>query len=527
MKRRALISVSDKTGVVEFARRLDALNFELVSTGGTAKVLRAGGLQVTSVSDITGFPECLDGRLKTIHPAIAGGLLAVRGNTEHRERMESLGIGFIDVLVINLYPFKQTVRRQGVSLEEAIENIDIGGPTLLRAAAKNWQDVLVLTSPEDYGEAADALESGYVPIELKFKLAAKVFELTAHYDALIAEYLRGTTPALMRHPSMGGELGENISFPQFLTLTYERAQELRYGENPHQPAMFYRDARDIEGTTAGFMQHWGMELSYNNIQDLDGAVCAVKEFDIPCAVAVKHATPCGVGWGSAIDEAFIRARDADPQAIYGGIVALNRPCSNRTAELLVAAKLDIIAAPLFTDKALETLKQRKNHRVLTISNLQDPINPHGYTLRRVLGGLLHQSVDAGFTSAAQGKVVTHRAPTPDEITSLDFAMRVCKHVKSNAIVLVNGQGTVGIGPGQLNRIGALDIAVKNAGDRTVGAVMASDAYFPFHDCVETAHANGITAIVQPGGSVRDAESIELCDQHDIAMIFTGLRHFRH
>lgn len=511
-KPRALLSVSDKTGIVDFARGLYELGYEVLSTGGTARTLSAASVPCTEVSEVTGFPECLDGRVKTLHPAVHAGILAMRDKPEHMQQLHDLGIVPIDVVAINLYPFKETILKPDVTLEEAIENIDIGGPTMLRAAAKNWQDVCVVVDPADYGSILDALRAGTISRQQKFLLSQKVFEHTAHYDALIARYL-------------AQEAG--VQNPPTLTLTFEKAQELRYGENPHQPAAFYREVgRGFEGTVAGVRQLHGKELSYNNIGDLDGALSVIKEFpDTPCAVAVKHANPCGVGTGETLLEAYTRAYNADPVSIFGGIVALNRTVGIQTAEELSKTFLEIIVAPAFTKEALELLSRKKNIRLLELPHINTR-NGAWRDLKKVAGGLLVQELDTALLGD-ELRTVTRREPTPQEMEQLLFAWRVVKHVKSNAIVLAKDSCTVGVGPGQTNRVTALDLAIRYGGDKTRGSVMASDAFFPFDDCVKAAHAAGVTAIIQPGGSVRDEDSIRACDECGIAMVFTGMRHFRH
>ncbi len=511
MKRRALFSVSDKTGVVDFAKRVSALGYEILSTGGTQLALEQGGVEVVSVSSVTGFPECLDGRLKTLHPIVHGGIMAIRDNADHMAQLELLGIDPIDIVVINLYPFKQTILREGVKLDEAIENIDIGGPTMIRSAAKNWQDVVVVVDPEDYGWVINELENGGVSREHKFTLAGKIFEHTAHYDALIAEYLRRDT---------------GRRYPDYLTLTFEKHQEMRYGENPHQSGVFYREVGGLDGTICEAEQLHGKELSYNNIGDAASAAAVVKEFEGPCAVAVKHDNPCGVGLGSTILEAYRNAYEADPVSIYGGIVALNRSCDADTAAELAKIFLDIIIAPDFTDEALEILMKKKNTRILGLEHIALPVREESLHMRKIPGGLLVQSQDTVLVGDDL-RCVTERQPTEAEKDSLMFAWKVCKHVHSNGIVLVNGGRTAGVGPGQTNRITSVELAVKFAGDKSKGSVMASDAFFPFADCVEAAAAAGVTAIIQPGGSIRDKESIDACNAHGIAMIFTGVRHFKH
>ncbi len=515
MKRRALISVSDKTGVVEFAKRLEALGYEIVSTGGTHKVLEEAGIAVTGVSDVTGFPECLDGRVKTLHPAIHAGVLAMRSNPEHMKQIEELGVAPIDIVAINLYPFKETILKENVQFEDAIENIDIGGPTMIRAAAKNWQDVAVIVNPEDYEVVAAELEkSGEVSRETKGRLMRAVFEHTAQYDSLIANYLRR-------------EAGES-PFPEKFTMTYEKVQEMRYGENPHQKAAFYKEiGKGYEGTLAAAKQLHGKELSYNNINDANGALDCLKEFDGPCAVAVKHANPCGVGLADNIYDAYMKAYESDPVSIFGGIVALNRPVDKKTAEELSKIFLEIIIAPSFDADALEILEKKKNIRLLELPEITKKNNPSMLDMKKVAGGLLVQQLDCESFDENNLKVVTKRAPTEAEMEQLKFAMKVVKHVKSNGICLVKENGTVGVGPGQTNRITALELAVKYAGDRAAGSVMGSDAFFPFDDCVKCAHEAGITAIIQPGGSIRDEDSIKACDEYGIAMVFTGMRHFKH
>lgn len=515
MKRRALISVSDKTGVVEFAKRLEALGYEIVSTGGTHKVLEEAGIAVTGVSDVTGFPECLDGRVKTLHPAIHAGVLAMRSNPEHMKQIEELGVAPIDIVAINLYPFKETILKENVRFEDAIENIDIGGPTMIRAAAKNWQDVAVIVNPEDYEVVAAELEkNGEVSRETKGRLMRAVFEHTAQYDSLIANYLRR-------------EAGES-PFPEKFTMTYEKVQEMRYGENPHQKAAFYKEiGKGYEGTLAAAKQLHGKELSYNNINDANGALDCLKEFDGPCAVAVKHANPCGVGLADNIYDAYMKAYESDPVSIFGGIVALNRPVDKRTAEELSKIFLEIVIAPAFDADALEILEKKKNIRLLELPEITKKNNPSMLDMKKVAGGLLVQQLDCESFDENNLKVVTKRAPTEAEMEQLKFAMKVVKHVKSNGICLVKENGTVGVGPGQTNRITALELAVKYAGDRAAGSVMGSDAFFPFDDCVKCAHEAGITAIIQPGGSIRDEDSIKACDEYGIAMVFTGMRHFKH
>lgn len=514
MKKRALLSVSDKTGIVEFAKALGKLGYEILSTGGTASVLAENGISVTGVSEITGFPECLDGRVKTLHPMVHVGILAMRSNPEHMRQLEELQVTPIDVVAINLYPFRATIEKDGVTLEDAIENIDIGGPTMIRAAAKNWQDVAVVVDPADYALLTEKLRAGTLDSDTKFMLASKVFEHTAAYDALIAQYLR---------KQRGG------GFPQSLTLTYELAQELRYGENPHQSAAFYKESGKNANSLAGAKQIHGKELSYNNINDANGALDVLKEFGAgePCAVAIKHANPCGVGLGLTLHEAYLHAYECDPVSIFGGIVALNREVDFDTARELSKIFLEIIIAPSFHAEALELLTKKPNIRLLELKGLAQPNTADMPDMKKVAGGLLIQDPDIRFASLKEIQCVTKRTPTDKEMKALLFGMKVVKHVKSNAIVLAKANRTVGVGPGQTNRITALELAVKYAGEEAAGSVMASDAFFPFPDCVKAAKEAGITAIIQPGGSIRDQESIDACDDANIAMLFTGMRHFKH
>lgn len=510
-KKRALISVFDKSGIVDFAKSLCGLGWEIISTGGTSKKLKEEGLEVRDISEVTRFPECFDGRVKTLHPNVEGGILAVRDNDKHKQQMEELGIEPIDMVVCNLYPFKQTVLKEGVSHEEIIENIDIGGPTMIRAAAKNYPFVTVITDPEDYERVIGEIrKEGDTSLATKELLAAKVFVLTAHYDALIANYFSNRV---------------GMHSPKTLTLTYEKKQDLRYGENPHQKAAFYTQIRETEGTLTGATQLQGKELSYNNIGDTDGALEALKEFGEPTVVAAKHANPCGVGSAETLVEAFKKAYDADPVSIYGGIVAVNREVDKATAELMAPIFLEVVVAPSFSEEALEVLRKKKNLRLLRLPHIEK----HDYTApkaKTVLGGLLIQDMDLQLLDGEM-KTVTERKPTEKEMEDLLFAWKVVKHTKSNAIVLAKDKCTTGVGPGQVSRIWALENAIRQGGKRIPGSVLASDAFFPFPDCVEAAHEAGVTAIIQPGGSIRDEESIAAANKYGIAMIFTGIRHFKH
>lgn len=514
MAKRALISVSDKTGVVEFARQLHQLGYEIVSTGGTQKAIADAGIPVTNVSDVTGFPECLDGRVKTLHPAIHAGVLAMRSNPEHMKQIAELGVTPIDIVAINLYPFKQTILKDGVELAEAIENIDIGGPTMIRAAAKNYQDVAVVVDPADYDTVLTELkENGEVKKETKFLLAYKVFEHTSQYDTLIATYLR-------KQVGLKG-------FPDTFTMTFEKLQDLRYGENPHQDAMYYREISNKTGVITAAKQLHGKELSYNNINDANGALELLKEFTEPTVVASKHANPCGVASADNIYDAYVRAYEADPVSIFGGIVAVNREVDAKTAEEMAKIFLEIIIAPSFSDEAFAILSKKKNIRLLELKDIDKPFDKDETRMIKVPGGLLVQQLDTELYHPEDLVCVTERQPTEKEMEDLLFAWKLVKHTKSNGITLAKDLQSVGIGPGQTNRITALELCIKYGGDKVAGSVMGSDAFFPFSDCVEAAHKAGITAIIQPGGSVRDQESIDACNKYGIAMLFTKMRHFKH
>lgn len=515
--KRALLSVSDKTGIVDFAKDLQRLGIEIISTGGTCKALRDAGINALDVESITNFPECLDGRVKTLHPMVHGGILAVRENENHMKHLEKFNIGLIDIVAVNLYPFKETISKEDVSLEEAIENIDIGGPSMVRAAAKNYKYVTVLTDPSDYPKIIAELEKdGDTCPHSRFYLSAKAFMHTAHYDAMISAYLK---------PLAGVE-----EFPETLTLTYEKAQDMRYGENPQQKAAFYKETGNIEGTIAGAEKLHGKELSFNNINDANGALMLLKEFTEPAVVACKHSSPCGVALGGTIHEAYLKAYESDSVSIFGGIVAFNREVDEKTAEEINKIFLEIVIAPDFSEKALEILKSKKNIRLLKVNNIGNNKN-NSYDIKKVAGGLLIQESDAVLYNEEDFKCVTKTKPSEKEIKDLIFAMQVVKHAKSNAIAICRDLQTVGIGNGQVSRIWACKQAIDHGKEffekGAEGAVLASDAYFPFSDCVEEAHKAGVKAIIQPGGSIRDEESVKLCDEYGISMIFTGMRHFKH
>lgn len=515
---RALISVSDKTGIVNLAQKLVSLGIEIISTGGTARTLSDSGIDVIEISKITGFPECLDGRVKTLHPSIHAGLLAIRDNEEHMKQLGQLNITPIDIVIVNLYPFKQTILKDSVKREEAIENIDIGGPTMLRAAAKNYQDVAVIVDPNDYEKVISELETdGKVSIDTKFYLSAKVFEHTANYDSLIAEYMRKEANMSM--------------FPQTLSLTYEKVQEMRYGENPHQKAAFYKEIKNTKGLLTDAVQLHGKELSFNNINDTHGALELLKEFTEPTIVASKHANPCGVGSAENIYDAYIKAYNTDPTSIFGGIVVANRTIDEATAQEMSKIFLEIIVAPDFSNEALEILKKKKNLRLMKLDNIESKQSSDSIDIKKVSGGILVQQID-NILLDGELNYVTKRKPTDKEIEDLLFTWKIVKYAKSNGIAIGKNKQSIGVGPGQVNRIWACEQAIQhgidNLGIDTVkGAVLASDAFFPFSDCVEAAAKAGITAIIQPGGSIRDQESIDACNKYNISMVFTGIRHFRH
>ncbi|WP_342429286.1 bifunctional phosphoribosylaminoimidazolecarboxamide formyltransferase/IMP cyclohydrolase [Neobacillus sp. FSL H8-0543] len=510
-KKRALISVSDKSGITELARELVSLGFELISTGGTKKALQEQGIPVLGVSEVTGFPEILEGRVKTLNPFIHGGILAKHDDQQHQNQLSEHQIEPIQLVCVNLYPFQQTITKPDVTVEDAIENIDIGGPTMLRASAKNHQYVTVVVDPKDYQTVIAELKlEGKTKLETRRKLAAKVFRHTAAYDALIAEYMT--------------DLAEEEN-PEKLTVTYELKQTLRYGENPHQKAAFYQKPLGSKFSIANAEQLHGKELSYNNINDADAALQIVKEFDEPAAVAVKHMNPCGVGIGKSGYEAFEKALAADPVSIFGGIIAFNREVDSQSAEKLREIFLEIIIAPSFSQEALAILTTKKNLRLLTI-----PFKEAGRAemkLTTIEGGLLAQEQDRFTLENATISIPTKRQPTEQEWEALKLGWKIVKHVKSNAIVVAREDMTIGIGAGQMNRVGSADIALKQAGDKAEGASLASDAFFPMDDTVEAAAKAGITAIIQPGGSIRDEDSIKKADEYGIAMVFTKVRHFKH
>lgn len=510
--KRALISVSDKTGVVEFARALSQMGVEIISTGGTMKALQDAGIPVTYISDVTGFPEMMDGRVKTLNPFIHGGILAVRDNAEHLAAMQEHGIQGIDLVAVNLYPFRQTVAKPGVSQEEAVENIDIGGPAMVRSAAKNFRYVAVIVNPARYVQVVEEIaNNGQVGEETRYALMKEAFAHTAEYDAAIARYFSAQV--------------SQAEYPDAFILPWQKLQDLRYGENPHQTAAFYRDS-SVAGGIGHARQLAGKELSYNNIVDLEAAFSIVAEFDKPAATIIKHTNPCGTATADDLCSAYKRAFEADPISAFGGIVALNRPVDGATAQEMRELFLEAVIAPSFTQDALEVFAAKKNVRLLE-AKLPAPDESQRYDIRTVSGGMLIQSTDTNDSPPSEWKTVTKRKPTALELNELELAWKVVKHVKSNAIVVVQDGRTIGVGAGQMNRVGAAGIALQQAGDRARGAVLASDAFFPFRDTVDAAAKAGITAIIQPGGSLRDEESVAAADEHGIAMIFTGMRHFKH
>ncbi|HVH89503.1 MAG TPA: bifunctional phosphoribosylaminoimidazolecarboxamide formyltransferase/IMP cyclohydrolase [Terriglobales bacterium] len=511
---RAILSVTDKTGVAEFARELEKLSVELVSTGGTAKLLREAGIRVKDISELTGFPEMLDGRVKTLHPKVHGGILYIRNNDAHRRAVREHEIAAIDMVVVNLYAFEKNAARPGVTFEELIENIDIGGPSMLRSAAKNFQDVAVVTSPIDYQEIiAELKRSGGLLLQTKWKLAKKAFAATAAYDAAISS-------ALERISDPGDLAAAKKAFPTQLQLSFRKLADLRYGENPHQKAAVYSD-----GTSSGIAnarQLQGKELSYNNLVDLDAAWELCREFEEPMCAIIKHTNPCGAATGVDLATAYVRALEADPVSAFGGVIGVNREIDEAAAEEIAKLFVEAIAAPGYSQAVLTRFAAKKNLRLLQVQPAQQAA-----VLKQVSGGVLLQDADVHRLSRADLKVVTKRSPTDDELAALLFAWKVCKHVKSNAIVYARNGQTVGVGAGQMSRVDSCKIGAAKAVLPLTGTAAASDAFFPFPDGVEEIARAGATAVIQPGGSVRDNEVIEAADRLGLAMVFTGVRHFRH
>ncbi len=514
---KALISVSNKNGIVKFAKELEKMGVEIISTGGTYKKLKEEGIQAVEISELTGFPECLDGRVKTLHPKVHAGILAIRNNENHMNQLKELKIDTIDFVIVNLYPFKETILKENVSRQDAIENIDIGGPTMLRSAAKNYQDVTVITDPSDYSRVLEELkEFNEVSIQTKFYLMQKVFEHTANYDAMICSYIKNER--------------KDDDFPNELTLTYEKVQDMRYGENPHQKAALYKEIGKCEGSLTTAIQLNGKELSFNNINDTNGALELLKEFDEPTVVACKHGNPCGVGSASNIYDAWRKAFEADKVSIFGGIVVSNMEITEKIAVEMKDIFLEVIVAPSYEKNALDILKSKKNVRVLQLNDIRKKQPRNSYDIKKINGGMIVQTIDSEILNDYE--IVTERKPSDKELEDMLFAWKIVKYVKSNGIAIGKNKQSIGIGPGQVNRIWATKQAIEHTKeliDENIvdGSVLASDAFFPFYDCVEEAHKAGITAIIQPGGSIRDQESIDKCNEYGIAMIFTGMRHFKH
>ena len=513
--KRALISVSDKTGVIDLAKALEALGAEILSTGGTAKALRDAGVKVTDVAAYTGSPEILDGRVKTLHPKIHGGLLGRRALPAHVEQMTQHGIGPIDVVVVNLYPFEATIAKPNCHFEEAIENIDIGGPSMLRSAAKNHEDVLVVVDPADYSRVLDAVKGNTVTPALRRELAMKVFQHTARYDGLIASYLEKQVGT-----------GE-VKFPKILSLQFELSETLRYGENPHQQGAFYRELNSQEPSVSrGKILH-GKAMSYNNFLDANSALELVKEYADTAVAIIKHNNPCGVALGATPVEAYVKARETDPVSAFGGVIAFNRLVDMPAAKEITSTFVEVVIAPGFAEDALAELKRKKDLRLLDVGPLTK-VKQEGFDLKKLVGGLIVQDRDLGLLTDLRAlQVPTIRKPTDEEYAACAFAWIVCKHVKSNAIIYAKPGQTVGIGAGQMSRVDSVKLAAMKAQMPVKGCVMASDAFFPFRDGLDAAAQAGITAVIQPGGSIRDAEVVKAADEHGLAMIMTGMRHFRH
>lgn len=513
--KRALISVSDKAGIVDFAQQISQMGVEIISTGGTKKVLLEAGIKAIDISEVTGFPEMLDGRVKTLHPVIHGGLLALREKKEHMDTINKHNIKPIDMVIVNLYPFKEVIKKQNISIEEVIENIDIGGPSMIRSAAKNAQSVAVITDKNDYSKILEEMKNGGIKEETLNYLRVKAYRATADYDAYIADYL-------------GNKLfGESL--PDRIIISADKKQELRYGENPHQKAAFYIFPDYPETGPGNAQQLHGKELSFNNIFDMDAAINIVKVFEEPAAVIIKHANPCGVAISNDITDAYVKAYEADPLSAFGGICSLNRKCTTEIAERIDKMFMEVIIAPDYEEEAMNILTKKKNIRIMKInlSKNADIKSIRAMDIRKVTGGLLVQEMDALDITAENLIVKTKLQPTEKQLRDLLFAWKVVKFVKSNAIVVAKDGVAIGIGPGQTNRVGAVNIAVKNAGEKAKDAVLASDAFFPFRDNIDVAAAAGIKAIIQPGGSIKDEDSIKAADEHGIAMVFTGVRHFKH
>lgn len=552
---RVLISVSNKEGIVDFARTLQGVGAEIISTGGTFKKLEEAGIEVKKVEEVTGFPEMMNGRVKTLHPYIHGGILADRSNEDHIKEVSNLKIKLIDMVVVNLYPFKETISKENVTLEEAIENIDIGGPTMIRSAAKNYKGVAVVVDPADY-EAIQAelmKNGGYIDLGTLFRLSVKAFQHTCEYDSVIFNYLKNETEKFDRSDisirdyldiDCGGTAGEsennfrdsNSNLKSGLDLSLKKIQDLRYGENPHQKASYYKYMDSGEDNFTGARQLQGKELSYNNILDSNAAFSIVKEFAIPCVAVIKHSNPCGAATAETIDGAYKKAYQCDPVSAFGSVVACNMKWTAEAAKFMIDKYVEVLIAPDYDAEALKILTEKKNLRILKINfNLSaytekissDNFRPEKVDIKSVDGGLLVQDLDEGTDNKKDMEVVTTIQPGSDQWNDIIFSWQIVKSVKSNAIVLAADSSTIGIGAGQMSRIDAAELAIKKSNGRCGGSIMASDAFFPFEDVAELAAKNGIAVIIQPGGSIRDKEVIESCNKNKIPMIFTGKRHFRH
>ncbi|MGA2192966.1 MAG: bifunctional phosphoribosylaminoimidazolecarboxamide formyltransferase/IMP cyclohydrolase [Nitrospirota bacterium] len=546
--KRALISVSDKTGIVLFARKLKDRGVEIISTGGTAKALREAKVKVTDVSEFTGFPEMLDGRVKTLHPKVHGGILGRRGEKSHLAQMDEHGILPIDMVIVNLYPFEAAIEKENATFEDAIENIDIGGPAMVRSAAKNFSDVVIIVDPNDYGVVISEMDGGGVSPKTRFMLSGKAFTHTARYDTMISSFFRASGseptdyPLFHRRelkpargkaypekvPSVFGEIGQKESiFPMFFSLPVIKSQDLRYGENPHQKGAFYRDPVLTEPSVATACQLQGKEMSFNNYLDANSALELAKEFDEPVAVIIKHNNPCGVATDPNLWEAYVKAREIDPVSAFGGVLAFNRSVDELTAKEITSTFVEVVIAPGFDKKALREFGKKGNIRLLDIGPSMHGARG-GFDMKRVVGGIIVQERDLGMIKDIRKlPVVTKRKPTKDEYKGLMFAWKVAKHVKSNAIVYSYGTHVIGIGAGQMSRVDSTRLGAMKANFPTKGACLASDAFFPFRDGIDECAKHGVTAIIEPGGSVKDDEVIKAANEHGIAMVFSGMRHFRH
>ncbi len=545
---RALISVSDKTGVVQFAKKLRKMGVEILSTGGTAKAFREAKVKVMDVSEFTGFPEMLDGRVKTLHPKVHGGILGRRTDKGHVKQMKEHGILPIDMVVVNLYPFEATIKKPGCSFEDAIENIDIGGPAMVRSAAKNFSDVAVVVDPADYDGIIAEMASGAISQKTRFRLAAKAYAHTATYDTMISSFFKATGGAETEYPmfhkadlkpARGKAYPEKVpgsfarlgaaesKFPLFYSLPVIKGQDLRYGENPHMKGAFYREPVQLEPSVSTACQLQGKEMSYNNYLDANSALELAKEFDEPVSVIVKHNNPCGVATDQNLWEAYVKAREIDPVSAFGGVLAFNRKLDAETAREITSTFVEVVIAPGFDNAALKLFKKKENIRLLDVGHTIKG-TPSGFDMKRVVGGMLIQDRDLGrIADVKKLKVVTKRKPTEEEYKGLAFAWKVAKHVKSNAIVYSYGTHVIGIGAGQMSRVDSTRLGAMKAQFPTQGACLASDAFFPFRDGIDECAKHGVTAIIQPGGSLKDDETIRAANEHNIAMVFTRMRHFRH